>query len=56
MGRRKTNIKKKIAARRQKNAIHAAQYYRNQIFKKCIDDVMNMLRDEAKKQEAYRWN
>lgn len=56
MGRRKTNLKKKIAARKQKNAVHAMEYYRRQIFKQCVEDFMNMLKDETKKQEAYRWN
>jgi len=53
MGRRKTNLKKKKAAKRQKIAM---EHYRSRILKKCVEDFMSMLKDAKNRQEAYRWN
>jgi len=53
MGRRKTNLKKKKAAKRQKQAM---EHYRKSILKQCVKDFIDMLKDETAKQEAYRWN
>lgn len=53
MGRRKTNLKKKIAARKQKGAMEC---YKNRALKQCIKDFMSILENETKKQKAYRWN
>ena len=56
MGRRKTNIKRKKAARKKKLLTARMEREKQQIFRQCFRSFMQKIEDERKKQEAYRWN
>jgi len=56
MGRRKTNIKKKIAAKRKAQMIARMQRETQQALQNYVMEFLRMIEDEQKKQESYRWN
>jgi len=58
MGRRKTGIKKKIAARKQKAAQHARAYLIRQELERILNNISieEKLHDLINILESYRWN
>lgn len=56
MGRRKTNIKKKIQNKREKAAMMRLKYEVDKMVDDCFSHVMDILIDDMSRQEAYRWN
>ena len=57
VGRRKTNLKKKKAARRQKAIMERIEEETQQKIQECFKFFFKKLHEECQaRQESYRWN
>jgi len=56
LGRRKTNLKKKKQAKKDKIAIMRKKYETDQMINQALNFVLNAFENAAEKQESYRWN
>lgn len=56
LGRRKTNIKKKIQNRRNKSIMMRQKYEIDKMVEDCFGNLIDILIDDMNKHEAYRWN
>lgn len=56
MSRRKTNLRKRKEAKKQKAMKMQAKYATDQMIENCLDHFVNVIIDNMEKQESHRWN
>lgn len=56
MSRRKTNLKKRREAKKQKTAMMIAKYETDQMIKNCLNHFTDVIIKNMEEQEFYRWN